>query len=156
MGAFLDKPLTDKTCDSQEANGMRAYSCSMQGWRITMEVSSSRWYHFFRMLMWCAQNWMEMRKLPFMVFLIFRVNLWKTKTLMISWELVVVVSVELVFFEKNQSFFGFAWKISWTFFGKLGAIWKRALCCYYLHFCALNCWGIKAQWSNFLIFVSFF
>ncbi|KAK8793782.1 hypothetical protein WA171_002913 [Blastocystis sp. BT1] len=37
MGAFLDKPLTDKTCDSQEANGMRAYSCSMQGWRITME-----------------------------------------------------------------------------------------------------------------------
>lgn len=38
MGAFLDKPLTDKTCNSQEANGMRAYSCSMQGWRITMEV----------------------------------------------------------------------------------------------------------------------
>lgn len=43
MGAFLDKPLTDKTCDSQEANGMRAYSCSMQGWRITMEVPLLNW-----------------------------------------------------------------------------------------------------------------
>ena len=38
MGAFLDKPLTEKSCDFQEANEMRAYSCSMQGWRITMEV----------------------------------------------------------------------------------------------------------------------
>lgn len=43
MGAYLEKPITDKTCDSQEANGMRAYSCSMQGWRITMEVPHLNW-----------------------------------------------------------------------------------------------------------------
>lgn len=38
MGAFLDKPLTDKSYESQEGNGLKSYSCSMQGWRITMEV----------------------------------------------------------------------------------------------------------------------
>ena len=50
MGAFLDKPLTDKKCECQEGNGMRAYSCSMQGWRITMEVLKFNFSSQFRIL----------------------------------------------------------------------------------------------------------
>ncbi|GAV00235.1 hypothetical protein RvY_11117 [Ramazzottius varieornatus] len=37
MGAFLDKPKTDKHCESGSGNGLRYAICSMQGWRIDME-----------------------------------------------------------------------------------------------------------------------
>lgn len=37
MGAFLDKPITEKSLERHETDGLRAYSCSMQGWRVSME-----------------------------------------------------------------------------------------------------------------------
>ncbi|KAK0410297.1 hypothetical protein QR680_005050 [Steinernema hermaphroditum] len=37
MGAFLDKPKTEKTNDNGEGNGLRYAVGSMQGWRIDME-----------------------------------------------------------------------------------------------------------------------
>ncbi|XP_055341332.1 protein phosphatase 1A-like [Paramacrobiotus metropolitanus] len=37
MGAFLDKPKTDKHYESGSGNGVRFALCSMQGWRIDME-----------------------------------------------------------------------------------------------------------------------
>ena len=37
MGAFLDKPKTDKHYESGSGNGLRYALCSMQGWRIDME-----------------------------------------------------------------------------------------------------------------------
>lgn len=37
MGAFLDKPVTTKSCESHIANGIRVHACSMQGWRVSME-----------------------------------------------------------------------------------------------------------------------
>lgn len=40
MGAFLDKPVTDKEkyCDEAWQNNMRACVAAMQGWRVGMEV----------------------------------------------------------------------------------------------------------------------
>ena len=37
MGAFLDKPITDKTSGQGSGNGLRYGHSSMQGWRMTME-----------------------------------------------------------------------------------------------------------------------
>ncbi|OQV20555.1 Protein phosphatase 1B [Hypsibius exemplaris] len=37
MGAFLDKPKTDKHYEQGSGNGLRYALCSMQGWRIDME-----------------------------------------------------------------------------------------------------------------------
>lgn len=37
MGAFLDKPKTDKHTDKGEGNGLRYGLSSMQGWRVEME-----------------------------------------------------------------------------------------------------------------------
>jgi len=37
MGAFLDKPITDKTNGQGEGNGLKYGYSSMQGWRMTME-----------------------------------------------------------------------------------------------------------------------
>ncbi|CAH1127418.1 unnamed protein product [Ceutorhynchus assimilis] len=37
MGAFLDKPKTDKFQESGEGNGLRYGVASMQGWRVEME-----------------------------------------------------------------------------------------------------------------------
>ncbi|KAA0190490.1 Phosphatase 1B [Fasciolopsis buskii] len=37
MGAFLEKPKTDKFRESGAGNGLRYGLCSMQGWRIEME-----------------------------------------------------------------------------------------------------------------------
>lgn len=37
MGAFLDKPKTDKFLEHGEGNGLRYGVASMQGWRIEME-----------------------------------------------------------------------------------------------------------------------
>ncbi|VDO64503.1 unnamed protein product, partial [Onchocerca flexuosa] len=37
MGAFLDKPKTDKNNDEGVAHGTRYAVASMQGWRIDME-----------------------------------------------------------------------------------------------------------------------
>jgi serine/threonine protein phosphatase PrpC len=37
MGAFLDKPKTEKTIASGEGNGLRFGVASMQGWRVEME-----------------------------------------------------------------------------------------------------------------------
>lgn len=38
MGAFLDKPITDKTTEEGEGNGIKYGMSSMQGWRVEMEV----------------------------------------------------------------------------------------------------------------------
>lgn len=37
MGAFLDKPITDKTSGQGSGNGLKYGHSSMQGWRMTME-----------------------------------------------------------------------------------------------------------------------
>lgn len=37
MGAFLDKPKTDKTNEHGAGNGLRYGVSSMQGWRVEME-----------------------------------------------------------------------------------------------------------------------
>lgn len=37
MGAFLEKPKTEKAQESGSGNGIRYGLCSMQGWRIEME-----------------------------------------------------------------------------------------------------------------------
>ena len=37
MGAFLDKPKTEKHNESGSGNGLRYGLSSMQGWRIEME-----------------------------------------------------------------------------------------------------------------------
>lgn len=37
MGAFLDKPKTDKFQECGEGNGIRYGVASMQGWRVEME-----------------------------------------------------------------------------------------------------------------------
>ena len=37
MGAFLDKPKTEKYNESKVGGGLRYGLSSMQGWRITME-----------------------------------------------------------------------------------------------------------------------
>uniref|UniRef100_UPI00398EC959 protein phosphatase 1B-like n=1 Tax=Pristiophorus japonicus TaxID=55135 RepID=UPI00398EC959 len=37
MGAFLDRPKTEKQNDHGEGNGIRYGLCSMQGWRVEME-----------------------------------------------------------------------------------------------------------------------
>ncbi|KAL3286156.1 hypothetical protein HHI36_000668 [Cryptolaemus montrouzieri] len=37
MGAFLDKPMTDKLLESGEGNGLKYGVASMQGWRVDME-----------------------------------------------------------------------------------------------------------------------
>ncbi|MFH4984251.1 hypothetical protein AB6A40_010960 [Gnathostoma spinigerum] len=37
MGAFLDRPRTEKSNDEGEANGLRYAVASMQGWRVDME-----------------------------------------------------------------------------------------------------------------------
>lgn len=37
MGAFLDKPLTEKLLESGEGNGLKYGVASMQGWRLEME-----------------------------------------------------------------------------------------------------------------------
>lgn len=37
MGAFLDKPKTDKFQECGEGNGLRYGVASMQGWRVEME-----------------------------------------------------------------------------------------------------------------------
>lgn len=37
MGAFLDKPKTDKFLENGEGNGIRYGVASMQGWRMEME-----------------------------------------------------------------------------------------------------------------------
>lgn len=37
MGAFLDKPKTDKFQEGGEGNGLRFGVASMQGWRVEME-----------------------------------------------------------------------------------------------------------------------
>ena len=37
MGAFLDKPKTDKHNECGEGNGLRYGLSSMQGWRVEME-----------------------------------------------------------------------------------------------------------------------
>ncbi|KAK9875420.1 hypothetical protein WA026_007813 [Henosepilachna vigintioctopunctata] len=37
MGAFLDKPMTEKFLESGEGNGLKYGVASMQGWRIEME-----------------------------------------------------------------------------------------------------------------------
>ncbi|XP_017781385.1 PREDICTED: protein phosphatase 1A [Nicrophorus vespilloides] len=37
MGAFLEKPKTDKTLEHGEGNGLRYGVASMQGWRVNME-----------------------------------------------------------------------------------------------------------------------
>jgi len=41
MGAFLDKPITDKSSGQGEGNGLRYGYSSMQGWRMTMEDAHS-------------------------------------------------------------------------------------------------------------------
>jgi len=41
MGAFLDKPKTDKQNDDGEGNGLRFGLSSMQGWRVEMEDAHS-------------------------------------------------------------------------------------------------------------------
>lgn len=39
MGAFLDKPITEKDIIRvPDQNGMRACAAAMQGWRVEMEV----------------------------------------------------------------------------------------------------------------------
>lgn len=38
MGAFLDKPVTEKTSEKASGNGMTCVATSMQGWRTDMEV----------------------------------------------------------------------------------------------------------------------
>lgn len=39
MGAFLDKPITEKDIIKvPDQNGMRACAAAMQGWRVEMEV----------------------------------------------------------------------------------------------------------------------
>ena len=40
MGAFLDKPKTEKHTEVQHSASVRAGLTSMQGWRIEQEVSS--------------------------------------------------------------------------------------------------------------------
>jgi len=37
MGAFLDKPITEKTTVKTSGNGLTATSSEMQGWRVSME-----------------------------------------------------------------------------------------------------------------------
>lgn len=39
MGAVLDKPITEKETQRVSGNDMTAGISSMQGWRLTMEVS---------------------------------------------------------------------------------------------------------------------
>lgn len=41
MGAFLDKPKTDKVTDKGSGNGLRYGVSSMQGWRVEMEDAHS-------------------------------------------------------------------------------------------------------------------
>ena len=41
MGAFLDKPKTDKHSDSGDGNGLHYAVSSMQGWRVEMEDAHS-------------------------------------------------------------------------------------------------------------------
>ena len=41
MGAFLDKPKTEKYNESQAGAGLRYGLSSMQGWRIEMEDAHS-------------------------------------------------------------------------------------------------------------------
>ncbi|XP_048381199.1 protein phosphatase 1B-like [Stegostoma tigrinum] len=41
MGAFLDRPKTEKQNDHGEGNGIRYGLCSMQGWRVEMEDAHS-------------------------------------------------------------------------------------------------------------------
>ena len=38
MGAYRSKPLTDKTSNTGEGNGVHYGVSEMQGWRVTMEV----------------------------------------------------------------------------------------------------------------------
>ena len=38
MGSFLDKPITEKSVDDVEGNGLRCGASEMQGWRVPMEV----------------------------------------------------------------------------------------------------------------------
>ena len=63
MGAYLDKPVTEKMCDAQEGEGIRSYSCNMQGWRITMEVLLLEMANVCRIHMSCALILKIMRKL---------------------------------------------------------------------------------------------
>ena len=39
MGAFLEKPITEKHTTATHGNGLVSVSSSMQGWRVAMEVS---------------------------------------------------------------------------------------------------------------------
>ncbi len=39
MGAYLSEPLTDKHSETLEDNRFHAGSSSMQGWRVSQEVS---------------------------------------------------------------------------------------------------------------------
>lgn len=39
MGAFLDKPRTDKLMENGEGNGLKYSVTCMQGWRVDMEDS---------------------------------------------------------------------------------------------------------------------
>lgn len=41
MGAFLDRPKTEKLNEHGEGNGLRYGLCSMQGWRVDMEDAHS-------------------------------------------------------------------------------------------------------------------
>lgn len=37
MGAFLDKPNTEKKCADGQGNGLKYGLAAMQGWRVEME-----------------------------------------------------------------------------------------------------------------------
>lgn len=45
MGAFLDRPKTDKETAEGEGNGLKYGVSSMQGWRIEMEGNESNMGH---------------------------------------------------------------------------------------------------------------
>lgn len=42
MGAFRSKPIVDKISKDEENDKLRCASSTMQGWRVTQEVSFSK------------------------------------------------------------------------------------------------------------------
>ena len=44
MGAYLSEPITNKETSVEENDELRVASSSMQGWRVSQEVSTLRIY----------------------------------------------------------------------------------------------------------------
>ncbi|RCN40443.1 hypothetical protein ANCCAN_13602 [Ancylostoma caninum] len=43
MGAYLDKPVTEKESESGHGNGLTYGATCMQGWRVKQEVAVRNW-----------------------------------------------------------------------------------------------------------------